>query len=102
MILAPSSLLASPITPTDIALLSGGLTAIVGLFVAVQAYRGFRRNGAPRMRALAIGIGLLTTGAFLAAVVADTLGAGDGVVLLVRGGLSVAGLSAVLYALVME
>jgi hypothetical protein len=51
---------------------------------------------------LGIGIGLLTTGAFLAAIIADAAGAGDGIVLLVRGCLSVAGLSAVLYALVMN
>lgn len=102
MILIFSSLLTSLLTPSSVALLSRSLTAVVGLLIAVQAYRGYKRNDSPRMRMLGIGIGLLTTGAFLAAIIADAAGAGDGIVLLVRGCLSVAGLSAVLYALVMN
>ncbi|RQG91825.1 DUF7521 family protein [Natrarchaeobius chitinivorans] len=35
---------------------ASALTAVVGLFVAVLAYRGFRRNDSPTMRALSIGI----------------------------------------------
>lgn len=88
------------LTPTGIALLARGVTAAVGLFVAVQAYRGFRRNDSPKMRALAIGIALLTTGAFLATTAADAVGAGDGVVLLIRGLVSVGGLGAVFHALI--
>jgi len=102
MMLALDAVLTSLLAPSSIVLLSRGLTAVVGLFVSIQAYRGFQRNDAPRMRVLAIGIGLLTTGAFLAAIAVDAVGAGDGVVLLVRGCVSVAGLSAVLYALLME
>jgi len=102
MILALDSVPTSLLAPSSIAILSRGLTAVVGLFVSMQAYRGFKRNDAPRMRALAIGIGLLTTGASLAAIAIDTVGAGAGVVLLVRGGVTVAGLSAVLYALLMQ
>ena len=78
---------------------SGALTAVVGLAVAALAYRGYRRNGARKMRALAVGIGLLTAGAFLAAALASVAGAGDGVALLARGLVTVAGLCAVLYAL---
>lgn len=102
MIFILDSVLAGVLASNNIAIVSGGLTAVVGLFVSIQAYRGYKRNDAPRMRALAIGIGLLTTGAFLAAITADAVGVGDGVVLLVRGCMSVAGLSAVLYALLME
>jgi len=86
-------------TPERIVWASRALTAGVGLFVAALAYRGFRRNGAPKMRALAVGIGLLTAGVFLAVVVADLVGAGAGIVLLVRGLVTVVGLTAVLYAL---
>jgi len=32
------------------------LTAVVGLFVASLAYRGYRRNESRRMRALAVGV----------------------------------------------
>ena len=84
----------------SVALGSRALTAVVGLFVATLAYRGYRRNGAPKMRALAVGIGLLTAGTFLAVVLADAAGAGAGLVLLARGAVTVAGLCAVLYALV--
>ena len=102
MILLLNPVITSALAPSSIAILSAGLTAVGGLFVSIQAYRGYKRNDAPRMRALAIGIGLLTTGAFLAAIAADAVGADDGVVLLVRGCVSVAGLSAVLYALLMD
>ncbi|MWV41627.1 hypothetical protein [Natrialba sp. INN-245] len=36
--------------------LASGLTAVLGLFVALLAYRGFRRNDSPTMGALSIGI----------------------------------------------
>jgi hypothetical protein len=52
------------------------------------------------MLLLGIGIAFLTAGVFLAAIAADAVGAGDGLVLLVRGLVSVVGLSAVLYAFV--
>ncbi|WP_436346714.1 DUF7521 family protein [Natronorubrum sp. FCH18a] len=35
---------------------ASALTAVVGLFVAYLAYRGYRRNDSATMRALAIGI----------------------------------------------
>jgi hypothetical protein len=87
---------------TSIAVASRALTAIVGLFVAALAYRGYRRNDAPKMRSLAVGIALLTTGVFVAALVVDGLGAGSGVVLLARGLVTLLGLCAVLYALLYE
>jgi len=90
------------LTPTTVALASRTLTAVVGLFVAGLAYRGYRRNRAPMMRSLAIGIGLLTAGVVLAATVVDQAGGGDGVVLLTRGLVTVAGLCAILYALVSQ
>ena len=85
--------------PDTVAWASRALTAAVGLFVAALAYRGFRRNDAPKMRALAVGIGLLTAGVFTAVVLAELAGVGGGVVLLVRGLVTVLGLCAVLYAL---
>lgn len=77
-----------------------GVTAVVGLFVAMLAYRGYRRNASTKMRALAIGIGLLTTGVFVAAMFTNMVGAGTGVVLLVRGLVTVVGLCVVLYAII--
>lgn len=100
-------------TPTEVTLLALGtsaeiawgsraLTALVGLFVAGLAYRGYRRNDASKMRSLAGGIFLLTTGAFLAVVVVSRLGTETGQILLVRGLVTVAGLGAVLYALAFQ
>ena len=83
----------------SVGLAARAVTAVVGLFVAVLAYRGYRRNGSGKMRALAVGIGLLTTGVFVAVLLAVVAGAGNGVVLLVRGLVTVLGLCVVLYAI---
>jgi hypothetical protein len=80
-------------------LVARGVTAIVGLFVAMLAYRGYRRNGSEKMRALAIGIGLLTAGVFVAVLLTDTIGSGTGIILLVRGLVTIIGLCVVLYAI---
>lgn len=95
-----TSLPVALLSPDTIAWASRGLTAAVGLFVAVLAYRGYQRNDAPKMRALALGIALLTSGVFVLVAVIDQAGGGPGVVLLARGLVTVVGLSAVLYALV--
>jgi hypothetical protein len=87
--------------PFSVVWVTRGITAIVGLFVAALAYRGYRRNESPKMRALAIGIGLLTAGAYVAVIFIDMIGMGNGVVLLARGLVTVIGLSVVLYAITM-
>ena len=89
-------------TPTVVASVSRALTAVVGLFVAVLAYRGYRRNNAAMMRSLAIGIGLLTAGVASVVVVVDQVGGGSGVILLARGLVTVVGLCAILYALLFQ
>ncbi|WP_049947460.1 DUF7521 family protein [Candidatus Halobonum tyrrellensis] len=90
------------LSPDAVAWGTRALTAVVGLFVSALAYRGFRRNDAPRMRWLAVGIGLVTAGSFLAVSVAAEAGAGAGVVLVARGLVTVAGLCAVLVALLRD
>ncbi|MFU1781290.1 hypothetical protein ACM16X_07910 [Haloarcula japonica] len=90
------------LAPDLVAELSRALTAAVGLFVASLAYRGYRRNDAPKMRWLAVGIVSLTAGVYAVVTVTDWAGARDGIVLLVRGLVTVAGLCAVLYALLVE
>lgn len=57
-----SSLLGVPATLTALTAL---VTAVVGGFVAYQAYRGYQRNASRAMLFLAIGILLLTTIPFL-------------------------------------
>jgi len=98
----PTPLLLDGLGPGSIATISRTVTALIGIFVAALAYRGYRRNDAPKMRSLAVGIALLTAGTLLTATLADQVGAGDGEVLLVRGVVTVTGLCAVLYALVYE
>ncbi|RYJ08031.1 hypothetical protein ELS19_19765 [Halogeometricum borinquense] len=44
--------------------LSNGVTAVLGGFIAVQAYRGYHRYDQRPMLLLALGIGLLTVGSF--------------------------------------
>ncbi|ACV11396.1 conserved hypothetical protein [Halorhabdus utahensis DSM 12940] len=39
-------------------------SAVLGLLIGYQAYRGFRRNDSPSMRYLSIGLILLTTVSF--------------------------------------
>jgi hypothetical protein len=95
-------LLVDLVSPEAVTFGSRALTAVVGCFVAALAYRGYRRNGVAMMRWLAVGIGLLTVGVFLAVVVVARLGAGPGLVLFVRGGVTVAGLAAILYAIVSD
>jgi len=93
----PANLLTAD--PISVVLVTRGLTAVVGLFVATLAYRGYRRNGSTKMRALAVGIGLLTAGVYAAVMLADMTGAGNGIILFVRGFVTVIGLCVVLYAI---
>jgi hypothetical protein len=98
----PVPLSAEALSPGSIAWLSRGLVALIGLFVAMLAYRGFKRNNAPKMRFLALGIGLLTTGVFLTVTVANFAGADTGSILIVRGVVTVAGLCTVLVSLLSQ
>jgi hypothetical protein len=45
------------------------VTMVAGGFVTLLAFRAYRRTGAPALRALALGLGLVTAGALLAGVV---------------------------------
>ena len=95
-------LVAALVTPDSVALASRALTAVVGLFVAGLAYRGYRRNDAAMMGWLAAGIGLLTAGVFLAVSIVEAVRGDTGLILLSRGFVTVAGLCAVLYALLTD
>ena len=90
------------VTPETVAFASRALTAVLGLFVAGLAYRGYRQNDAPKMRFLAVGIALLTTGVFAVVFGLDWTGVREGIVLVARGIVTVIGLSAVLYALIYD
>lgn len=49
-------------------------TLLAGGFVTLLAVRAYRRTGAPSLRALAVGLGLVTGGALLAGVVHEVGG----------------------------
>ncbi|MCW8173781.1 hypothetical protein D8S78_24730 [Natrialba swarupiae] len=56
-----------------------GLAAVIGGFVATQAYRGYRRYNSRPMLLLAAGVLLLTVGSFVGAIMVDTFSeASDG------------------------
>ncbi len=79
---------------------AAALTALVGLFVAGQAYRGARRHGSATMRALAVGIVCLTAVPFVVAhVVAPLAGLTDAQALLGVVAAYVLGLGAIYQSL---
>lgn len=51
----------------------GGLTAVVGLYIGYQAYRGLRRHDSAPMRYLSVGLVLLFGVAYLIAFVGTAL-----------------------------
>ncbi len=55
------------IDPPTITAFASGLTAVVGLYVAVLATKGYRDHGSRTMAALAVGIVAITTVPFLVA-----------------------------------
>lgn len=79
------------------------VTAIAGLFVAYQAYRGYRRNGSRPMLYLAVGVALLTAVPVgLNYLLALGSGATDAETLLAITASHLAGVFAILYALMRE
>ena len=75
------------------------VTAVVGFFVAYQAYRGYRRNDSRPMLYLGVGIAFVTTVSFvLSTLVVRPLGASDALACLSWTCANVVGLAAILYA----
>nr|WP_246391659.1 hypothetical protein [Halosimplex pelagicum] len=82
------------------ATLTGALTAAVGLFVAYQAYRGYRRNDSRPMLFLGIGIFLVTAAPFVVTtLLISVLLASDAAGILAWATLEIVGLGSILYAL---
>lgn len=77
-----------------------GAVALVGSFVAYQAYRGYRRNGSRPMLYLAVGIVLLTAvPAAVNVILTVTTGATDAEILLTITVVNLGGVVSILYAL---
>jgi hypothetical protein len=76
------------------------LVALVGTLIAYQAYRGYRRNDAPSMLYLSIGLGLLTVVPFLVNVTVTTLVGPERIVIALLENVSrLAGLVGITYSL---
>ncbi|WP_160135001.1 DUF7521 family protein [Halococcus salsus] len=84
----------------DLVVPAAALTASLGLAVAGQAYRGYRRHGSRTMGALAVGIVCLTAVPFLVQhALAPFLGLSDATTLLGVVAANVLGLVAILLSL---
>lgn len=85
---------------TGIILVLAATTAAAGLFVAFQAYRGYRRNASRPLLYLAIGIALLTAiPVGMNYLLSEIPGTTDAGILLVITVAHFAGVLAILYAL---
>lgn len=86
--------------PTTVQVVLNAVPAIVGSFVAVQAYRGYRRYDRPGMRLLAVGIATLTVGSFGTILALHALSpAADATALVAIGLVELVGLLAILRSL---
>jgi hypothetical protein len=74
-------------------------TLIFGGAITVLALRAFRRTGSPALRALAVGIGLLTVGALLGGTLHQLLGLNLGTSVLVQSVATAVGFSVLTYSL---
>ncbi|MFB6139452.1 MAG: hypothetical protein ABEJ26_03350 [Halosimplex sp.] len=89
--------LAASVEPSTIA---RSLTSAVGLFVAYQAYRGYRRNDSRPMLFLGLGIFLVSVVPFaVTLVLSGPFGASDAVTVLAWTLFEILGLGSILYAL---
>jgi len=83
----------------EVPTLARAVTALVGFFVAYQAYRGYRRNDSRPMLFLGVGIAFVTTISFVVStLVARPLGASEGLAVLSWTLSNVVGLAAIFYA----
>ncbi|MEF8851790.1 MAG: hypothetical protein V5A44_00965 [Haloarculaceae archaeon] len=75
------------------------LTLTFGGILTWLSYRAFIRTGAPALRALAVGIGLVTIGALVGGVVHQVLGLSVLAGVAVQGAFSAAGFAVLTYSL---
>jgi hypothetical protein len=76
------------------------LSLVIGGLITYFAYRASIRTGAPALRALAVGFGIVTLGALTAGVVDQVTGVDDRTwALFVESALTTAGFGVILYSL---
>jgi len=78
------------------------VTLTFGAMLTWLSYRAFTRTGAPALRALTVGIGLVTIGALLGGVVHQVVGLSVLTGVAVQSGFSAAGFAVLTYSLYAE
>lgn len=74
------------------------LTLVLGGLITYFAVQAYRRTGAPALRALAIGFGIVTFGALLAGVIDYPLALGTSYTLIVDSALTTIGFAVIFYS----
>ncbi len=75
------------------------LTLVLGGLITYFAFKAYRRTGAPSLRLLTIGFGVVTVGSLLAGVLDQIVQVGFQVGLLVESGLVALGFAVIVYSL---
>jgi hypothetical protein len=78
------------------------LTLALGGLITLLSYRAYDRTGAPALRALAIGFGVVTTGAIAAGLLDQLTPLGLTVSILVESLLTLVGFAVITYSLYVE
>jgi hypothetical protein len=78
------------------------VTMVAGGFVTLLAFRAYRRTGAPALRALAVGLGLVTAGALLAGVVHQVAEANIATAVAIQSSAMALGFTVLAYSLYAE
>jgi O-antigen/teichoic acid export membrane protein len=75
------------------------VTLFLGCLITYLSYKAYRRTGAPPLRYLSVGFGIVTLGALLAGVVDQVLQAGFALGQLVESALVALGFAIIVYSL---
>lgn len=78
------------------------ITLLAGGFVTLFAIRAYRRTGAPALRALAVGLGLVTVGALLAGVLHQLVNVDVAIALAAQSTANAVGFAVLAYSLYAE
>jgi hypothetical protein len=75
------------------------ITLVLGGLITYFALRAYRRTDSPALRALAIGFGVVTLGAFLAGIADQVVGLDQTLVLVIESALTAVGFGVITYSL---
>lgn len=78
------------------------LTLVLGGVITYYSYRAYRRTGAPALRALAIGFGIITVGALIAGAADQFLPLEPSISLVVESAFTAVGFAVIVYSLFVD